>query len=118
MRNDFLGTLKEHKKAATMMFALHRHVSHRVSRRLSSSTARPFHILGLQHIAVGALDKEILKVLWQDVFGLTKMGSYASVSENVDEDILRLGRGPLAVEVDLMTSIDPDVSPEVSAWIT
>jgi lactoylglutathione lyase len=33
--------------------------------------------------------------------------------ENVDEDILRLGKGPLAVEVDLMQPLDAAKSPKV-----
>jgi lactoylglutathione lyase len=35
------------------------------------------------------------------------------VSENVREDILQLGTGPHAVEVDLMQPLDPDGRPKV-----
>ena len=31
--------------------------------------------------------------LWTNIFGLTKIGSYANIRENVDEDILLLGGG-------------------------
>ena len=79
----------------------------------SSSTTRPFQILGLQQIAVGSLDKKALSNIWQGVFGLPKVGNFVSESENVDEDILTLGNGPMAVEVDLMTPIDPNKSPKV-----
>lgn len=34
-------------------------------------------------------------------------------SENVDEDILSLGNGPYAVEVDLMQPLDPNKAPKV-----
>lgn len=37
----------------------------------------------------------------------------ASASENVDEDILKLGVGPYAVEIDLMQPLDPTKSPKV-----
>jgi hypothetical protein len=77
------------------------------------STARPFRILGLQQIAVGGLEKEPLTNLWVNVFGLSKVDSFVSVSENVDEDILSLGEPPYAVEVDLMTPLDADKSPKV-----
>lgn len=77
------------------------------------STARPFRILGLQQIAVGALEKEPLTNLWVNVFGLSKVNSFVSASENVDEDILSLGEPPYAVEVDLMTPLDADKSPKV-----
>ncbi len=74
---------------------------------------RPFRILGLQQIAIGALDKEALTGLWSGLLGVERVGDYVSEAENVDEDILRLGHGPLAVEVDLMAPLDPDRSPKV-----
>lgn len=75
--------------------------------------ARPFRLLGVQQIAVGGADKAPLRVLWEECLGLTKSGEYRSLSENVDEDILRL-RGPLGeVEVDLMVPIDSERAPRV-----
>mmetsp|Transcript_24733 Transcript_24733/g.42091 ORF Transcript_24733/g.42091 Transcript_24733/m.42091 type:complete len:108 (-) Transcript_24733:532-855(-) len=83
----------------------------------SFSSERPFRILGLQQIAVGSLEKEPLRHLWQDVLGLEKAGSFQSKSENVDEDILFLGGqpgSPTSIEVDIMTPLDPEKSPKVS----
>lgn len=77
------------------------------------SSARPFRILGIQQIAIGALDKGDLKKFWVDVMGLESTGNYRSEKENVDEDIARIGSGPLAVEIDLMQPIDPEKSPKV-----
>lgn len=74
---------------------------------------RPFRILGIQQIAVGATDKQRLRKLWIDTLGLQLHGSYRSESENVDEDIAGAGHGPLRVEVDLMQPIDPDKRPKV-----
>ncbi|MCZ6782550.1 MAG: VOC family protein [Proteobacteria bacterium] len=74
---------------------------------------RPFHVLGVQQIAVGGLDKVALGRFWIDTLGLTRAGSYKSPAENVDEDIATLGSGPTAVEVDLMQPIDPDKRPRV-----
>jgi lactoylglutathione lyase len=74
---------------------------------------RPFRVLGLQQIAIGSLDKAALSGLWSGLLGVDKVGDYVSESENVDEDILRLGAGPHAVEIDLMAPLDPDRSPKV-----
>jgi lactoylglutathione lyase len=74
---------------------------------------RPFHILGIQQIAVGATDKSRLAALWVDLLGLTHAGNYRSDSENVDEDIATLGAGPFKVEVDLMQPVDPEGRPRV-----
>lgn len=74
---------------------------------------RPFRVLGIQQIAVGAADKSELSKLWVDTLGLTVTGNYRSEKENVDEDIAVMGSGPFKVEVDLMQPIDPEKSPKV-----
>jgi len=79
----------------------------------SAGSQRPFRILGLQQIALGGLDKSALSRLWVDTLGLTKTNTYKSASENVDEDILTLGRGVHAVEVDIMQPLDANKSPKV-----
>jgi len=75
--------------------------------------ARPFTILGLQQIAIGGLSKQALSTLWIDLLGLPKVGEFTSASENVDEDILLLGAGVHAVELDLMQPLDPTAKPRV-----
>ena len=74
---------------------------------------RPFSVLGIQQIAVGAVDKGPLRSIWIDMLGLEITGEFRSESENVDEDIAVAGSGPLRVEVDLMQPIDPDGRPRV-----
>ncbi len=74
---------------------------------------RPFRILGVQQIAVGAADKGALRRLWLDTLGLESVGSYKSERENVDEDIAVAGVGAFKVEVDLMQPIDPAGKPRV-----
>ena len=74
---------------------------------------RPFRVLGLQQVAVGALDKRALRRLWVEMLGLRLHGEFRSERENVDEDIAVCGEGPLAVEVDLMQPLDPDQRPRV-----
>jgi lactoylglutathione lyase len=74
---------------------------------------RPFTILGVQQIAVGAPQKSELRRLWIDLLGLAPRGTFRSEKENVDEDIALAGRGPFAVEVDLMEPIDPEGRPRV-----
>lgn len=74
---------------------------------------RPFRVLGIQQIAVGAPDKAKLRELWVDVLGLEIVGNFKSEKENVDEDIAVIGSGPLRVEVDLMQPIDINAKPAV-----
>jgi len=74
---------------------------------------RPFRVLGIQQIALGAADKSQLQALWVDLFGLTVSGHFVSERENVDEDICTLGQGAHAVEVDLMQPLDPAKKPAV-----
>ncbi|MEI9939398.1 MAG: VOC family protein [Pseudomonadota bacterium] len=74
---------------------------------------RPFRILGVQQIAIGALDKQPLLELWSSLLGLEVRAEFESVSENVSEAILELGVGPTRVELDLMQPLDPDAKPKV-----
>jgi lactoylglutathione lyase len=76
-------------------------------------TKRPFRVLGIQQIAIGGLDKTALSALWTGLLGVEKVGDYVNEAENVDEDILRIGGGPHAVEIDLMQPLDPDRAPKV-----
>lgn len=74
---------------------------------------RPFRILGVQQIAIGGRDKERLKRLWVELFGLPVEHEFRSERENVDEDVLALGSGPLRCEIDLMQPLDPSKKPAV-----
>jgi lactoylglutathione lyase len=74
---------------------------------------RPFKVLGIQQVAIGGLDKNRLRRLWVDTFGLQPEGEFRSESENVDEDIVALGKGPFRVEIDLMQPLDPEKKPAV-----
>jgi len=62
---------------------------------------------------VGGPDKEKLRKLWVGILGLTPKGTFSSERENVDEDILEIGRGVHAVEVDVMQPIDATKKPRV-----
>jgi lactoylglutathione lyase len=75
--------------------------------------SRPFKVLGIQQIAVGATDKAALRHLWVDLFGLEMTGHFQSEKENVDEDICSIGQGPFKVEVDLMQPLDIEKKPAV-----
>jgi lactoylglutathione lyase len=76
-------------------------------------TTRPFKILGVQQIAIGGRDKSALAELWVELLGCERIGHFRSEAENVDEDILKLGQGVAAVEVDLMQPLDPNLKPRV-----
>ena len=76
-------------------------------------TTRPFKVLGIQQVAIGAPDKQRLRTLWVDLFGLPITGTFRSERENVDEDICTLGSGAFKVEVDLMEPIDANGKPAV-----
>ena len=80
---------------------------------MQATAARPFRVLGIQQIAIGALDKAPLRSLWVDLLGATPKGDYQSEKENVDEDIAEVGAGLGRVEIDLMTPLDPDKRPRV-----
>jgi lactoylglutathione lyase len=80
-----------------------------------TATTRPFKVLGLQQIAIGAPDKAKLRTLWVDMLGLEVTGNFVSERENVDEDICAMGAGAFKVEVDLMQPIDIDKKPAVHA---
>src|SRR5262245_32575606 len=54
---------------------------------------RPFRVLGVQQIALGALSKEPLLDFWSGLLGLPVRGAFESASENVQEAILELGVG-------------------------
>jgi len=75
--------------------------------------SRPFKVLGIQQIAIGAVDKSSLKHLWVDLFGLDLTGHFLSEKENVDEDICSIGQGPFKVEIDLMQPLDINKKPAV-----
>jgi len=74
---------------------------------------RPFKVLGIQQIAIGAPDKTRLQKLWVDLLGLEVIGTFRSERENVDEDICAIGSGPFKVEVDLLQPLDPERKPAV-----
>ena len=74
---------------------------------------KPFRILGIQQIAIGGTDKQRLRTLWVEIFGLSVKSTFVSERENVDEDICALGEGPHAVEVDLMQPLDAGKKPAV-----
>ena len=74
---------------------------------------RPFKVLGIQQIAIGAADKKALQRLWVDLLGLDITGHFSSERENVDEDICAIGSGPFKVEVDLMQPLDVEKKPAV-----
>ncbi len=76
-------------------------------------TARPFRVLGLQQIAIGAPSKAALRTLWVDLLGVHVESSFKSERENVDEDIAAVGAGAARVEIDLMEPIDPGKAPRV-----
>ena len=80
---------------------------------MDANANKPFRILGLQQVAIGARDKQRLRSLWVDIFGLHIKNSSASERENVLEDTCELGSGVHAVEVDLMQPIDPERKPAV-----
>jgi len=80
---------------------------------IGMSKPRPFKVLGIQQVAIGGPDKQRLRTLWVDKFGLEVTGNFVSERENVDEDICAMGSGAFKVEVDLMQPLDPDRKPAV-----
>jgi hypothetical protein len=84
------------------------------ARSLTRASKRPFEVLGIQQIAIGSETRSGLDELWYKVLGLKQPANRVKLEkENVEEDIVSLGPHPFAVEIDLMTPIDPDKSPKV-----
>mmetsp|Transcript_23197 Transcript_23197/g.57208 ORF Transcript_23197/g.57208 Transcript_23197/m.57208 type:complete len:200 (+) Transcript_23197:73-672(+) len=79
----------------------------------SSSSDRPFEILGIQQVAIGSANKSSLDALWNGIFGFEASATKRLEAENVQEDILKVGTAPFEVEVDLMVPIDENKSPKV-----
>ena len=80
-----------------------------------TTVPRPFKVLGIQQIAIGATSKTRLQKLWVDMLGLQLTSTFKSERENVDEDICAMGSGPFKVEVDLMQPVDIEKKPAVHA---
>ena len=57
----------------------------------ASVSERPFRVLGIQQIAVGATDKAVLRKIWVEMLGLEIIGNFTRVQENDDEDIAVAG---------------------------
>jgi len=74
---------------------------------------RPFRVLGVQQIAIGALDRDKLRHFWCDLLGVEQHGTYQSTAENVVEDILRVGPASAPIEIDLMQPLDAARAPRV-----
>jgi lactoylglutathione lyase len=74
---------------------------------------RPFKILGINHIAIGGESKERLYKFWVEMLGLEFVHNFQSERENVNEDILSMGSGPHAVEIDIMEPMDIEKKPAV-----
>jgi lactoylglutathione lyase len=64
-------------------------------------------------VAIGCKERESLDTLWKGIFGLKPSSTKIIDSENVEEDIVKLGLRPYEVEIDLMTPINPNKSPKV-----
>ncbi len=82
---------------------------------MSEDHDRPFRVLGVQQIAIGGPDLGPMRQLWGDLLGVATVGQSTSESENVIEDILEVGRGAAAVEIDLMQPFDPEARPRVDS---
>jgi lactoylglutathione lyase len=74
---------------------------------------RPFKVLGVQQVAIGGESKERLRKFWVELMGLELTHSFQSEKENVDEDVLRIGSGAHAVEVDIMQPLNIEKKPAV-----
>ena len=74
---------------------------------------RPFKVLGIQQIAFGGEKKEKLRKFWVELMGMEKTGTFQSGKENVNEDILRIGKGYHSIEIDIMQPLDINKKPRV-----
>ena len=68
-------------------------------------------MLGVQQVAVGALDRRRLHRLWVDLLGLASRGNFRNHTENVDGELVTIGAGAFAVDLNLLEPLDPGCSP-------
>jgi lactoylglutathione lyase len=68
-------------------------------------------VLGVQQIAIGALDRARPHRLWVTLLGLEARAEFRNEAENVTGELVTLGRGPFAVDLNLLEPIDPERSP-------
>ena len=100
--------------ASSSSLLLNHNVRFMSSSSSSSKPPRPFEILGIQQIAIGSSNKSGLDALWKGIFGFDQPSATIRLeAENVVEDILKVGKAPYEVEVDLMVPIDETKSPKV-----
>lgn len=83
------------------------------SRFIGGHSITSFLALKTTQVALGGLQKKTLENFWCHLLGVPKVSTFRSEKENVDEDILRLGNGPYAVEIDIMQPIDANKAPKV-----
>lgn len=74
---------------------------------------RPFQILGVQQIAIGAESFGPVLHLWKELLGLVETGSFESIGENVKEKVLRIEKERPGIEIDIMEPFDPQKRPRV-----
>ena len=65
--------------------------------------AKPFQIMGIDHIAIGALDKTGLVEFWTEILGGHVVSENSAPGENTDETVVEFGES----HIDLMSPIDP-----------
>ena len=78
-----------------------------------SERDRPFRVLGIAQVAIGCTDRKEPRKLWVDLLGAVPHSAFTSVTENVDEETLKLGAGAASFELDLMQPLDPTRKPRV-----
>jgi lactoylglutathione lyase len=84
--------------------------------RAFSTASAPYRILGVQQIAIGGGSLDALTSLWSGAFQANFVKSFQSESENVDENVMTVGKGKLGtIEVDLMTALDSAKKPNPSS---
>jgi lactoylglutathione lyase len=66
----------------------------------------------MQQIAIGGPDRARLHRLWVDLLGLPSRGEFRNETENVDGELVTIGVGPFAVDLNLLEPIDPERSPQ------
>lgn len=69
---------------------------------------KPFQIMGIDHVAIGALDKTGLVEFWTDILGGNVIREASAPGENTDEVVVEFGTS----HIDLMSPIDAEKKPK------
>lgn len=82
---------------------------------LSTSTSRPFKVLGIQQVAMAGEKNSALVHFWSDILQLgPSNSSIVFTPENIRTEVFNLGKGNASTILNLMMPLDSTAKPNVA----